>query len=424
MQQALWLWPALTLPLLLVPTARRRILARPTSSWGPWPSVALGLACMLMVLLVYRGYMVNYPLPPSGAPYYPDLMWHMGLIHEATRSVPLLTPQSVADGTLRYHWFSNAHIAASTLMTGTDVAVAFLRLWILPVVVLVVLLTAVLAHRVSGRPWVGALAGWLVVPTLGYTFWPGMVNPSNHLSPLSPSQVFSTALALLLVITLADLVRTKVGPEPPRSSSRSSPRWRPAAARALPSRSYSVVWAPPSWPPWSSGATVSCCSGPVSSWPFWLPSHWRSWQVATPGRASNSFRPCPSLRPTARSSRAGPTSAPACSTDSFTRRAGPVLLVALLLIVVLTYGRLLAGFIPFFQRALRTDLAAWLLAGLCLTPFIPFFVIAHSGYSQYYFLFGAIPFGSALWAWSIGELIGTRARGRGRLRPPSPSWVC
>ena len=70
-QQALWLWPALTLPLLLVPTARRRILARPTSSWGPWPSVALGLACMLMVLLVYRGYMVNYPLPPSRCPLLP-----------------------------------------------------------------------------------------------------------------------------------------------------------------------------------------------------------------------------------------------------------------------------------------------------------------------------------------------------------------
>ena len=102
-----------------------------------------------------------------------------------------------------------------------------------------------------------------------------------------------------------------------------------------------------------------------------------------------------------------------------------VLLVALLLIVVLTYGRLLAGFIPFFQRALRTDLAAWLLAGLCLTPFIPFFVIAHSGYSQYYFLFGAIPFGSALWAWSIGELDrGLAHAGAGGCGRPSPSWVC
>ncbi len=264
--------------------------------------------------------MVNYPLPPSGAPYYPDLMWHMGLIHEATRSVPLLTPQSVADGTLRYHWFSNAHIAASTLITGTDVAVAFLRLWILPVVVLIVLLTAVLAHRVSGRPWVGALAGWLVVPTLGYTFWPGTINPSNHLNPLSPSQVFSTALALLLVITLADLVRTEGRPRATTvvvailaalatSGSKSSALpvvlggVGTAFLAALVLRRNRLVLL-------GTGVVLALLAAVALAF------------VAggDAGRASNSFRPCPSLRPTARSSRAGPTSAPACSTDSCTRR--------------------------------------------------------------------------------------------------------
>lgn len=413
-QQALWLWPALTLPLLLVPTARRRILARPTSSWGPWPSVALGLACMLMVLLVYRGYMVIYPLPPAGAPYYPDLLWHMGLIHEATRSVPLLTPQSVADGTLRYHWFSDAHIAASTLMTGTDVAVAFLRLWILPVVVLVVLLTAVLAHRVSGRPWVGALAGWLVVPTLGYTFWPGTINPSNHLNPLSPSQVFSTALALLLVITLVDLVRTEGRPRATTvvvavlaalatSGSKSS---------ALPVVLGGVGTAFLAALVLRRNRLVLLGTGVVGALLAAV-----ALAFVAGGDAGSGFQLFSALSLFA-PYREIVTRRPNLGTGVLdglvhTPGVGPVLLVALVLIVVLTYGRLLAGFIPFFQRALRTDLAAWLLAGLCLTPFIPFFVIAHSGYSQFYFLFGAIPFGSALWAWSIGELIGdsrTRAR--------------
>ncbi|GAA2488077.1 hypothetical protein [Terrabacter carboxydivorans] len=419
LQQALWAWPILTVPLLLVRSTRQRVLARPTpsdssQSWGPWAGVALGLACMLMVLLVYRGYMVDYPLPPAGAPYYPDLMWHMGLVHEATRSVPLLTPQSVADGTLRYHWFSNAHIAASSMMTGTDVAVVFLRLWILPIVVLVVLLTAVLAHRVSGRPWVGALAGWFVVPTLGYTFWPGLLNASNHLNPLSPSQVFSTALALLLVITLVDLVRAKGRPSPgtvavaalaalATSGSKSSALpvvlggVGVAFLAALVLRRNRVLLL-------AIGAIGAVLAAVAFSFVAGGDAG-SGYQLFSALSLFASYREVVTARPN--------LGTPVLDGLVHTPGVGPVLLVALLLIALLTYGRLLAGFLPFFQRALRTDLAAWLLAGLCLTPFLPFFVIAHNGYSQFYFLFGAIPFGSALWAWSIGELVGdSRARAK------------
>ena len=85
---------------------------------------------------------------------------------------------------------------------------------------------------------------------------------------------------------------------------------------------------------------------------------------------------------------------------------GPVLLVSLALLTAVAYVRLLSGLIPFVQRALRVDLAAWLLAGACLSAFFPFLIIAHDGYSQFYFLFGVVPLGTALWAWSIGELVG------------------
>lgn len=413
-QQALWAWPVLTLPLLLVPTTRRRVLTRPTGTWGLWPGVALGLACMLMVMLAYRGYLAQYPLPPAGVAYFSDMMWHMGLVHEATRSVPLLTPQSTADGTLRYHWFSDAHIAASSLMTGTDVVVVFLRLWIIPVLVLVVLLTAVLAQRVSGRSWVGALAGWLVVPTLAYPFWPGLLNASNHLNPLSPSQVFSAALALLLVITLVDLVRTNGRPQGTTlvvaflaalATSGSKSSALPVvlggigtafvAALFLRRNRLLLLGVGVVGTVLAATAFAFVAGGDAGS----------GYQLFSALSLFSPYREIVTRHPD--------LSTRVLDGLVHTPGVGPILLVALLLIAALTYGRLLAGLLPFFQRALRTDLAAWLLAGLCLTPFLPFFAIAHPGYSQFYFLFGAIPFGSALWAWSIGELVGdSRARAR------------
>lgn len=414
LQRALWAWPLLTLPLLLSRTARGRLLGRPTQSWGQWPVIAVSAACALMVLLTYGGYLARYPLPPSGAFYYPDLLWHLGLVHEATRSVPLLTPQSTADGVLRYHWFSDAHIAADSLMTGTDAAVVLLRLWIVPVLVLVVLLTAVLAQRMSGRPWVGALAGWLVIPPVSYTFWPGTVDALDHLSPLSPSQVFSSALALLLVITLADLVRATGRPGRgtiamallaalATSGSKSSAlpvvlggvgvafvaalvlrRNRllvlgiGVVGGALTAAAYPFVAG-------GDGGSRLHLFSALSLFPFFR-------QVVTPD---------PDV------------STPVLRDLLHTPGIGPVLLVALLMVVLLSFVRLLSGVLPFFQRSLRSDLAAWLMAGMCLTSFVPFLVIAHPGYSEFYFVYGAIPVGSALWAWSIGELVGdsrTRAR--------------
>ena len=212
-QTSLWTWPIVTFALLAVPGCRHRILCRPTGrGWGFWPAAVVGAAATLWVLLVARTFMSRWALPPSGSTMYPDLVWHMGLVNEAMRSIPLLTPQSVAEGTLRYHWFSNAHIAASAFLTGSSVPLLVLRLWILPVGLLTIVLTGVLAQRVSGRSWAGGLAAWLVVPTLGYPFWPGIATASNHMNPLSPSQLLATPMILLLVLCLVDLVRSEGRP--------------------------------------------------------------------------------------------------------------------------------------------------------------------------------------------------------------------
>ena len=74
--------------------------------------------------------------------------------------------------------------------------------------------------------------------------------------------------------------------------------------------------------------------------------------------------------------------------------------------MVLMQIRLAAMVLPVFIRPLRHDLAAWLLAGMCLAALGPFLLLAHPGYSQYYFVYGATPFGCVLWAWALSHLVG------------------
>jgi hypothetical protein len=84
---------------------------------------------------------------------------------------------------------------------------------------------------------------------------------------------------------------------------------------------------------------------------------------------------------------------------------GPLLFVGVALASALMIVRNLGFVLPFLHRSLRRDLGAWLMAGACLASVLVYFSLAHSGYSQLYFVYGAIPYGSALWAWAIKEQV-------------------
>ncbi|WP_256796053.1 hypothetical protein [Terrabacter sp. Ter38] len=87
------LWPLLTLLLFAHPGLRARILSRPHQPWSPLVLMVVAAACAQVVWLVSRSYFQTVPLPPTGRTYYPDLMWHLGLVIEATRAFPLGTPR-------------------------------------------------------------------------------------------------------------------------------------------------------------------------------------------------------------------------------------------------------------------------------------------------------------------------------------------
>ena len=323
------------------------------------------------------------------------------------RAFPLETPQLVDAGLLRYHWFSNAHIALTSLMSGIDVPTIMLRLWVLPFGVLFVALTAALTMKVSSRPWAAAGAAWISVPMVTVPFWPEILPRLDHLSGNSPSQLFAYPVVLLTLNALVDVVR---GAPAGRGMRRGALMvallgalaCTGAKASALPvvvggltlvlvvsmlqRRRRMLLLALTVSGTVLTGVALLLVNGGDGGSDLQLFS---SLTLLTPYRQLVTEQPrLDTLLPVGLFASPGP---------------GPLLFVALVLAVLLVALRSLAFVLPLLQRRLREDPAAWLLAGTCLASFVPFLTIGHPGYSEYYFLHTTIPVGSALWMWSLAE---------------------
>lgn len=404
-------WPLLTLPLLLRSTSRRSILER-GGSRPFFVSVATCGSALLAALYVQRSFMLSNPLPPSIRSVYPDVMWHLGLAGEATRSFPLGTPQLLDDGDLKYHWFANAHMAAGSLITGVDVPTVGLRLWILPSLVLAVALTAALGQRVAGRSSAAALAAVVVAPVATLPWWPWAGWTANFLSPLSPSQLYAHTPLLLAAHSLVDVVRGR-------------------ATRGT----WGIV----------ALAILACTGAKASALPILVGGVGLAWLASLflrKGRLHLTFLSVGVVVATVLAARLVQGGSGGSQLQLFSNltlsplyrsrvdltptldtlvapglfddgRAGLLLLAMLLGFEAIRMIRLFAWvFVPTMER-LRTDLAAWFLSGVSIASLLALILISHPGYSQYYFPFGAMPIGAVLCAWTVSELV-AKAR---------PGWV-
>ncbi|BBH65819.1 hypothetical protein ACTI_25040 [Actinoplanes sp. OR16] len=203
-------WPALVMALFAaVPGLRRH--------WrtGPGEPLPIGWSAAMAVVLfmvtiwgatVFR----TVPLPPHTAELYPDLYYHLALVHEMTRSMPFQVPQ-LAGETLKYHYLSDADIATASMITGIDAHVVFLRLWVMPVAAIAVLVFAALARSVSGRWWAAPIAA--TVGFVGQSVTVGSIaSPPGIGLPitlLSPSQTYAMPLIGIFVLVAADVLRGK-----------------------------------------------------------------------------------------------------------------------------------------------------------------------------------------------------------------------
>lgn len=200
----------------LIPHWRARLrstsYARREPWWGIW-SLA-GAYVVSVGLLATRMFATN-PLPPSRVRWYPDLYWHVAVAASARTSVPPAVPQ-VSGQTLKYHWFSHAHMAADSLVSHVDVLVVASRLWYLPVYAAIIALTYLLATRLARTPKAGVVALVLLLTNAG-------INPvrwvsakgTDALIPLSPSEILGLPVLLVTTWWLIEIVR---GARPTRAS--------------------------------------------------------------------------------------------------------------------------------------------------------------------------------------------------------------
>ncbi|MFI5935059.1 hypothetical protein [Actinoplanes sp. NPDC051494] len=213
LQQMLWCWPVLVLvAFLAVPSLRRHWrIAEPQ----PLPLRWSWLICAGLLFVIAWGVNAwqNVPLPPVHAEYYVDLMYHLALVHEMTRSMPFEVPQLAGDA-LRYHYLSDADMAAASMITGLSPELVLMRLWMVPIGATALLVVATLAREVSGKWWAGPLAG--TVAFIGSPLSLGAPVSAYGNSSLvfaSPSQTYAMPLLGLLTLIAVDVLRRRaLGP--------------------------------------------------------------------------------------------------------------------------------------------------------------------------------------------------------------------
>ena len=207
LQSVLGGWPLLVLVVFVVVPGLRRHwrIADPR----PLPLRWSWMVCGVLLIVVAWGAAAwsSTPLPPADTVYYPDLMYHLALVHEMTRSMPFEVPQLAGD-TLRYHYLSDADMAAASMITGISPATVLLRLWMVPIGVIAVLVVAALTREVSGRWWAGPLAGGVAFVGLPLTLG-APISPygGSSLVYASPSQTYAMPLLALLVAVAVDVLR-------------------------------------------------------------------------------------------------------------------------------------------------------------------------------------------------------------------------
>lgn len=205
-QQVLVIWPALVIvAFAAVPRLRKhwRIHEpKPLPLLWTWGMV---IASAVLLGGAVLGAMKYHPPPPDGTSYYQDMLYHLSMLNELTRSVPPELPQ-VSGESLEYHWFANADMAAAVDITKLSPIIVLYRLWLLPQLLVALLVCATLARTVSRAWWTGVLAAAALAGPQLFLFIDTAVNLSPPLSLLSPSQTFGMVAGTTAAVFLIQLL--------------------------------------------------------------------------------------------------------------------------------------------------------------------------------------------------------------------------
>ena len=212
-------WPAVVIVAFaavprLRPHWRSGDAPRVPAAWSWFLSGSMIVAAGWFAIAFFR----IHPLSgPTAAYPYVDLPYHLALAAEVKHHV-LPTWPYVLGADLRHHWFPAVDVAATSWATGIELREVLLRLPTYPFIAITMVLTAVLAVRLSGRWWPGPVAVFVTffVAVLSPYSWSGgsIAFESRLLSMYawaSPTQMAAFALFAPVAILLVDRLRREPG---------------------------------------------------------------------------------------------------------------------------------------------------------------------------------------------------------------------
>ena len=207
---------ALTLPRLLRGRRSAGGGREPESAGRGAPAWAWAAAATAALTLVYAA-VADYtvaPLPSTehAVVYHPDQVFHLSIAAEAMNHWPMRDAR-VSGEAHAYHVFGHIHVAAMSQVTGVDLPVVYLRLYLIPLLILLTLQFTYAGRALTGNVWVGVAAAGLMLLVGELDVDPRQTLPNgafygyffNSLYQ-SPSFVLGLALFLPAVLLLNDLL--------------------------------------------------------------------------------------------------------------------------------------------------------------------------------------------------------------------------
>lgn len=215
-REAFYAYPAVVaFPSGLVLLRRSRPRSEEGDNEGPRlaPRQVWALAGICLFGLAYVGMTLYAQSPIPGTVetvfYLPDSIAHISWAAEALHHWPFELPQ-LAGVPFNYHYLSHLHLAAASQVTGIEVSVVFMRLYLPPLLFLLVLQLGHAGRTVSGLAWAGPVAAALFIAVSELDLMIPQLVPFQGLKDLwlwaSPSFALGLAFMLPATVLVASLI--------------------------------------------------------------------------------------------------------------------------------------------------------------------------------------------------------------------------
>ncbi|MFD9305157.1 hypothetical protein ACFWCB_21270 [Streptomyces sp. NPDC060048] len=409
-------WPlAVVIPFAAVPRLRRH--------WRPrgYVRTCLGWSWSVSALVsftgayFYKDFLSKYPVlsDTETSRIFADLPYVLSLAANAKQHVPLTLPQ-VSGEPLHYHWFSFAHMAMSSMVGHVDLPVIQTRLMVPALAALAVVITAVVARRLTGRAWAGPLTVVLLVVVTEFTaIYPNNVDtwtlgaPSVRLMYWSSqSYTYSQPLLIALLGVIGEALRR---PRAAGDGGDGRSDEAPAFGRGL--FVLAALFAAASSAAKASTLPVTLAGLALAGLMMLIATRRIPWTVVGLGAilaSAQLFATAVIFRFETYGLRIVPLGNlhPFWADPDHKRSAvlQALLIASALAAFVLHHHLKLVGVIPLIlHRRFQLDPLQWFLLGSALAGPCAYLLV--NGYNSSYFTMAALPFGAVLSAWGYCEAI-------------------